>query len=123
MSEEKIAPIKTFTFEGNEQPVIFGETLQVNDFVECDTYAFENDPTKDLGIIRVKHGGKTPLQKVLSGERTVEGYVSGKGILKITRGDGKTETYEVSEKQNEKLSVNVNVGDLMQWQADKKFGS
>ena len=110
-------PLKTFTFEGKEQPVIFIETMKVTDGVDCDVYTFDNDTTKDLGIIRIQPGKKTPLQKVLKGDRTIEGYISGKGILVITKPDKTKNIYPVGESDQLK-SINVAIDELMQWQAD-----
>ncbi|MFH1705954.1 MAG: hypothetical protein ABH867_03555 [Patescibacteria group bacterium] len=82
--EQNLISIKSFLFEGREQPVSFVETMHIVDGVDCDVYTFDGDSTKDLGIIRIVPGNKTPLQRVLKGDRTVEGYLSGKGKLTIT---------------------------------------
>jgi hypothetical protein len=122
--EQKITPLTTFLFEGKEQRVIFKETIQVPDTVgvECDVYAFEGDQSKDLGIIRIQPHCKTPLQKVLKGDRTVEGYISGKGKLTITKSDGEQETYVADGESKEPIVVSVEIGELMQWEADKENG-
>ncbi len=52
----------------------YNETLQVKDGVVCDTYAFEGDTLKDLAIVTVRVGFKTPLQRVMKGEQTIEGF-------------------------------------------------
>ena len=105
-------PVKSFLFEGREQLVSFVETLDVADGVACDVYTFDGDTTKDLGMIRIEPGRKTPLQKVLKGDKTVEGYISGKGKLKITKPNGKQVVY------TEPFAITVAVGELMQWEAD-----
>jgi len=105
-------PVKSFLFEGREQLVSFMETLDVADGVACDVYTFDGDTTKDLGMIRIEPGRKTPLQKVLKGDKTVEGYISGKGKLKITKPNGKQVVY------TEPFAITVAVGELMQWEAD-----
>ncbi len=112
-----ITSIKTFIFEDKEQPVSFVETMQVAKGVECDVYAFDGDKTKDLGIIRIKPGSKTPLQKVLKGDRTVEGYISGEGKLTITKIDGSKKIYEVKGELKEPVVVTVAIGEQMQWEA------
>lgn len=117
--EENISRIKVFTFEGREQPVSFVETMHVIDGVDCDVYKFLEDSSKDLGIIRVISGSKTPLQRVLKGDRTVEGYLSGKGKLTITKSDGKQNFYEVGAESKKPFEVNVGIGETMQWEADK----
>lgn len=112
--------IKEFEFEGKEQLVSFVETMHVADGVDCDVYTFVGDPNKDLGIIKISSGSKTPLQRVLKGDQTIEGYISGKGKLTITKQNGKKETYIADEKTKEPIIVTVNVGSTMQWEADKK---
>lgn len=109
--------LKTFEFEGNSQPIDFVETVPVNTGVECDVYAFVQDDSKDLGIIRINPGYKTPLQRVLKGQRTIEGYISGEGQLTIIRSGGNNEVYQVGNQTQEKLAIDINIGDLMQWQA------
>lgn len=106
-----------FEFEGNTQPVEFVETMDVAEGVSCDVYKFVGDDTKDLGIIKIDVGCKTPLQKVLKGDRTIEGYISGEGKLIVSK-DGENKIYEVGD--SEKLSVEVNIGETMQWQAGDK---
>ena len=109
--------VTSFSFEGKVQPVSFVETLHVADGVECDVYKFAGDLTKDLGIIRVNPGKKTPLQKVLKGDRTVEGYISGKGKLTITKPDGKEEVH-IADGESKEPVVSVEIGEILQWEAD-----
>ncbi len=111
--------IKTFNFDGKEETVSYVETMYVVDGVDCDVYTFLADTSKDLGIIKIKPGKKTPLQRVLKGERTIEGYFSGKGKLIVTKPNGDKVPYEVGGDASKQLSVTVNIGELMQWQADK----
>jgi hypothetical protein len=92
-NKQEVTPIKQIAFDGKEQAVSFVETMQVSYGVECDVYVFEGDETKDLGIIKIKSGSKTPLQKVLKGDRTIEGYISGNGKLTITKLDGTQQIY------------------------------
>lgn len=115
--KQKIQPLKVFVFEGKEQPVSFIETMHVAEGVDCDVYVFIGDETKDLGIIRIKPGSKTPLQKVLKGDKTVEGYISGKGKLTIIKVDGSKQIYEVSEGVKKSIVVTVAIGEHMQWEA------
>jgi hypothetical protein len=118
--EQNTTPIKSFRFEDKKQPVFFVETMHVTDGVDCDVYIFIGDSSKDLGIIRISPGNKTPLQKVLKGDRTIEGYISGKGKLTITKPDGKQEIYTVSGESKEPIVVTVGIGEIMQWEADKE---
>ncbi len=82
----------------------------------CYVYNIEGDNNKDLGIIVMEPGAKTPLQKVLRGDRTIEGLVAGKGTLIITRVGGEIIEYHLDEERIP-FSVEVKVGELMQWQA------
>ncbi|OGD57741.1 hypothetical protein A3I57_00180 [Candidatus Beckwithbacteria bacterium RIFCSPLOWO2_02_FULL_47_23] len=116
--EQIFAPLKTFVFESREQPVTFVETTtEVADGVDCDVYKFDGDESKDLGIIRIKPGKKTPLQRVKLGDRTVEGFVSGKGKLMITKQDGTKIVYQVDDEEKTPFVVDVQIGELMQWEA------
>ena len=92
--------------------------MHVTDGVDCDIYAFFGDTSKDLGIIRISLGKKTPLQKVLKGDRTIEGYISGQGKLTITKFDATKQVHVADNKSKEPIVVTVGVGELMQWEAD-----
>lgn len=119
-SKQNTNHFAVFTFEGKKQQITFIETLQVADGVECDVYSFDGDKNKDLGIIRITRGHKTPLQKVLKGERTIEGYISGKGKLIVTKSDGKQEIYIAGSSFTE--PVDIKIGELMQWEASPDSG-
>ena len=112
-------PMASFNYQGQEQKVSYIETMQVTNGVECEVYTFPEDPSKDLGIIRIEPGKKTPLQKVLKGEKTVEGYISGKGKLTITHPDDTETVFRVDGSTQEPVIVTVNIGETMQWEADK----
>lgn len=116
--EQGFTPIRIFVFEGEGLPVSFMETTHVADGTDCDVYTFSGDKTKDLGIIRIRPGSKTPLQEVLRGDRTIEGYISGKGKLTVTKPKGEQKVYVVNEELKEPVSVEVAIGELMQWEAD-----
>lgn len=118
-SHPEFTKIKNFLFEGREEKVSYVETLHVGDGVECDVYSFDEDSGKDLGIIKVRPGCKTPLQKVLKGDRTIEGYLQGKGKLTITKPDGQKEIYAVGEDARKDFSIDVKIGELMQWEASQ----
>lgn len=108
--------ITSFEFEGKAEQVNFVETGKVKEGVECDVYEFADDKGKDLGVIRIVQGHWTPPQKVKEGGRTIEGYMAGQGKLVVIRGDGVREEYRADSKN--KISVDVKIGDIMQWQAD-----
>jgi hypothetical protein len=119
--EQQPNQLQFFSFEGKDQPVTYVETMHVVDGVDCDVYSFIGDTSKDLGLVKIRPGSKTPLQRVVKGDRTVEGYVSGKGKLTITKTDGKQEVY-VADGESPKPVVTVGIGELMQWEADEKVG-
>ncbi|MFA7244188.1 MAG: hypothetical protein WC080_02795 [Patescibacteria group bacterium] len=109
--------IGAFRHEHDWQPVSFIETMQVIDGVECDVYTFDDDPDKDLGVIRVQPGMKTPLQRVLKGESTIEGYLAGKGKLTVTKPDGSQKIYDVEKEDEEPEYFSIGIDDTMQWEA------
>lgn len=103
---------KLTTYEN--QAVSFESSSEVKEGVTCDVYSFTDDKTKDLGVIFVKKGFKTPLQQVLSGKKTLEIFKSGAGILKITNKGGLVTEYVFPE---HKEAVEVQIGETMQWEA------
>lgn len=118
--EPRLSKLKWFKFEGVKKPVEFKETLTVAEGVECDTYIFTGDSTLDLGIIRISPNYNTPLQEVLSGDRTVEGYISGKGRLIVDRNNGKFEVHQFGNNPTKPSPIDIEVGDIMQWRAFDK---
>ncbi len=107
--------LTTFERDGKVHPVAYIETQQVQEGVSCDIYVFTNDSSCDLGIVSVKKGYKTPKQKILFGEMTIEGYLSGTGTLTVTSPTGAQKTYSF---QGITTEVIVGIGDTMQWLAD-----
>ncbi|HBP51063.1 MAG: hypothetical protein US68_C0001G0050 [Candidatus Shapirobacteria bacterium GW2011_GWE1_38_10] len=114
MTDEKLVK---FNRTGENIPVTFIETAEVTKGVRCDVYRFLEDETRDLGVIYVEPGCKTPLQKVLEGEKTIEGFYMGRGILTIIKINGEKETYEVDDKSGKDFFQEVRVGETMQWEA------
>jgi mannose-6-phosphate isomerase-like protein (cupin superfamily) len=110
---------KLTNFGHQETPVHFVETITVKEGVECDVYSFDDDSSKDLAIVRVSKGAKTPLQKVLSGLTTTEGFLTGKGTLTIQSPDGQETSYAFDE-QNQGEAILVEVGQIMQWTAGQE---
>lgn len=121
MSEEaKRAPKYTeFTVDGETKAVEFVETNPVIPGVSCDVYRFVDDETKDLAIVTVEPAYTTPRQRVMAGMRTVEGYVSGQGILSVQPvGDGHVRQYVYGNGTSHTLEgVEVDHGEVMQWMA------
>jgi hypothetical protein len=111
--------LTNFEFGGMLLPVEFVKTARIDGYpgVECDFYNFVGDNTKDLGIIRIDPGCKTPPQRVRKGDQTIEGYVSGSGKLVVARGHISIETFEVTDRSGENLSVLVRTGNTIQWKA------
>lgn len=119
--EQNGSQLNTFDFDNKTQLVSFVETTKVTAGVECDVYKFDGDNEKDLGVIRIDPGFKTPLQRVLKGDKTIEGYMSGKGRLVITKPDNVQKEYPVGNNTQKSFVIAVAIGEKMQWQADKDF--
>ena len=113
---QNFKPLTEFEFEEGVRKVLFVETVQVADGVECDVYCVEGDNSKDLGVIKIK-GKKTPLQEVLKGERTVEGFIKGNGKLTVTDTEGNDKVYPVDDKSSQGFKIDVGIGEIMQWEA------
>ncbi len=96
------------------------ETQTVKEGVLADLYTFDNDTTKDLAVVHVAKGHKTPLQRILKGAKTIEGYMSGVGSLTVTTQDGSQKRYAFAENtdSNPSVETEVHIGELMQWSAD-----
>ena len=70
--------------------------------------------------MQVQPGSKTPLQKVVSGIKTIEGYVSGKGKLTTTPEHGESKIFTFSGTEFDLLfTYAVKHGDVMQWEASE----
>lgn len=110
-----------FVLDEQAIPVRFNGTIVVKEGVECDTYSFEGDSDKDLAIVRVEKGHKTPLQRVVGGIRTIEGYVDGEGTLTIRSENGQSELRHFGPGLYNK-EVAVGVGQTMQWTAGEDKG-
>lgn len=114
MIDEKLTQVN---YGGESVPVDFVESVDVINGVRCDVYRFPQDETKDLGVIIIESGFKTPLQKVLKGDRTTEVFYTGKGKLTITKENGEKEVHEVDDKSGKNFAIDVKIGEIMQWQA------
>lgn len=110
------AKLTQFTLDDNILPVRFVETTQVKNGVTCDVYSFVDDNSRDLAIVTVASGRKTPLQRILLGEKTIEGYCEGMGTLTVVDEKGKERQY--TYKTGDNGSVDVGVGQTMQWYAN-----
>ena len=108
--------LSTFKFGGKDLGVSYLNTESVKEGVECDIYSFSGDSSKDLAIVRVKAGCKTPLQKILSGESTLEGYLEGEGSLTLKTESDETKVH-IFEPGSISLPIEVRIGDTMRWKA------
>jgi hypothetical protein len=105
-----------FMTNGGSARVSFVETQQVSEGVECDVYTFVDDASRDLAIVTVLKNHKTPLQRVVSGTKTIEGFVSGTGTLNIGSIDQKVKVYSFNKK-HKLQEVIVSNNQTMQWHA------
>ena len=109
MAKPSTKKLKNFAVNSQPVPVTYIETMQVKDGVSCDVYTFDTDNSRDLAIVTVDKGFKTPLQKILKGNITTEGFVSGTGSLTVTQADGQVKTYTFSD-NNKGEAVEVKGG-------------
>lgn len=100
--------------EYKNQPVRFIESSEVKDGVVCDVYEFVNDKSKDLGIVRVQKGFKTPLQLVCDGEKTMEIFQNGRAILTVIDQNDNEHIYNFPSEHSE---VEIRIGEKVQWEA------
>lgn len=108
--------LSTFQLNGKDLRVLYLNTEQVKEGVECDIYSFSGDTSKDLAIVRVQAGYKTPLQRIINGKETIEGYLDGEGNLSVTTPNEETQVY-IFEPGSVPPQVKVNIGETMQWRA------
>jgi hypothetical protein len=109
--------MQTFSFEGEVLQTQFIESSKVVPGVTCDVYSFVGDETKDLGLVTMEPGSKTPVQRVLDGDRTIEGLLSGLASLLVRKSDGTLIEYSRANNEDEPFVAEVEIGDLMQWHA------
>lgn len=114
MSKNKI---ESFTYKNETLTVKFVESSEVFPGVVCDVYFHPETKERDLGVIYIEAGKKTKPQRVLSGDQTIEGYISGTGRLCIQKPSGEKLIFEVNQ-NSEGFAQVVEVEDIMQWQAD-----
>jgi len=58
--------LTSFTVDDRPVPVVFVETMDVKEGVVCDVYKIEGDDTRDLAIVTVRKGCKTPASRPCS---------------------------------------------------------
>ena len=114
--------LSVFQSDNSTVPELVAKTgrVSVGKGVYCDTYDFLGSKSvKDLGIIHIKQGAKTPRQLVLSGFATVEAHVQGRATLAVEKPDGHTTRYRFRDGLAHE-AVAVEIGDIMQWRAKTK---
>ncbi|MCB9813269.1 MAG: hypothetical protein H6772_02570 [Pseudomonadales bacterium] len=112
--------LETFTYKHKTLITKFIVSSEVFPGVVCDVYLHPETKERDLGVIYIESGKKTKPQKVLTGQETIEGYISGKGRLIILKPNGEKLVFEVSP-ETEGFSHTIEVGDIMQWQSDENL--
>lgn len=116
MSDEP-QKLTSFNYAGQDRKITFVETIRVKEGVDCNVYAFADDDSQDLAIVKVARGHKTPLQKVLYGDKTVEGFLTGKGELSVRSIKGDTKVYKFEDDAVGDREILVQIGEIMQWTA------
>ncbi|MDQ5951293.1 MAG: hypothetical protein QG639_570 [Patescibacteria group bacterium] len=112
------AALEQFSFQEQTLRSEYLEAMDVKPGVRCDVYIHPDTKERDLGIITIEPGAKTPLQRVLKGDLTIEGYLKGEGTLTLTHTDGTQSIFEVDSSANG-FCFSVEVGETMQWQASE----
>ncbi len=86
--------------------------------IECDEYAFADTISEDVAVVEVAANAKTPNQRVLGGTKTVEQFIRGVGVLTVVSEDGVVQEYTFDDTTPDNArSVEVEIGQVMQWQA------
>ncbi len=109
--------LETFEIDSKKRQVRFIDSNTVKRGVHCDVYEFVGDSSCDLAIVEVQPGQTTPLQLIVQGDKTIEGYVEGSGELSIIAKSGDIKILEFNKHQTG--NVVLGVGDTMQWQASE----
>lgn len=104
-----------FRFEDKDLPVTLIETLDVQEWVECDVYEFTNDITKDLWIVRLSKGIASPRQLIVWWEKTVLWYMSGSWKFVLETEQWK---FEYKMRPDVKFQIVIYKWEKMQWIAD-----
>ena len=106
--------MKSITIDCKPFAILFVEKQHVKHEVTCDIYNFEKDSTRDIAIVTVLPGCKTPPQRVMEGIKTIEGLMLGVGTLTV---DNEIHYLEEGEAND---GIEVEVGQTMQWEAGLK---
>jgi dipeptidase E len=111
-------PDKIYSFNmGNEiRDIAFITSEHVTEGIDSDVYSFLDNSTQILTITKVKKGSKTPLEKITTGSKIVEGFIKGKGTLTVHLESGTQNTYYF-ETAGFNKPVDVKIGQSVQWTA------
>jgi len=101
----------------NGEPVEFIEKSFVKEGVVCDVYSFQNTQDKDLGIINITKGSRSPRQLVVDGDQTYQIYRKGIGYLRIWSNENSKEPSHVYTFPGDEVEILVRQGEVMEWEA------
>ena len=107
--------MKTFRYEGQDLPVNFVETIDVQEWVQCDAYDFVDDSSKDLWIVRLEKWVSSPYQLVVWWDKTLLGYISGNGKFIFETDEW---VFEYKMRKGIKFEFLINKWEKMKWIAD-----
>lgn len=108
--------LTTLVCDDRELPVTFVERQEVKEGVICDIYTITGDATKDLAVIEIQPGFRSPRQRVLKGTHTIQRFTSGTANLFVDELDGSEHTrFFTSEEATQDNDIEVKVGEIMQW--------
>lgn len=109
-----------FSFEiGNvNREIMYIKSVHIASGIDSDVYSFLDDKSQVLSIVRVKRGVKSPLEKIESANKIIEGFLKGKGTLSVsTFGNNKNTYYFETAGYNKE--VEIHTGESVQWSAPK----
>lgn len=117
--------LETFRFKGQLLPVKHVKTVAEAPGVTSDVYTFLTRnmlraTNRDLAILHFEPGASLPRQRMVQGITTVEGFISGDGILHIVRANGQEETHFFRGRNSGRPIVEVHMDDIMQLRAFKR---
>ena len=101
----------------NGEMIKYIETSTVQEGVTCDVYEFVNSASKDLGIINISKGFRSPRQLIVGGEETYQIHRKGEAILRIWKSENTKEPMHVYHFPGDAPEVLVEKGNIMEWQA------
>lgn len=118
MSNNSPDRIYDMVVNGVVRTITYLNSVHVSDGVDSDIYTFIDDNSQVLSIVKVKHGFKSPKEKIESHNKVIEGFLKGRGTLSVTFEDGnKNEYYFENEGYNKVIELED--GQSVQWTAPK----